>query len=432
MTTSTRQEILEATGSNWTLVEEYTATRPRSCEAFEKARRVLPGGQTRSVTHYDPFPSLIRFGHGRTLVDLDGHEYFDVLNNYTSLIHGNAYGPASDAVRALLDRGVAFASVHSEQMDLAGRILERLPSAELVRFTNSGSEASALAARIARHVTGRRDIVMAEGGFHGTVAPLIAGEPNVIRVPYNDQQALELAVNERTAAVFLEPFQGAGGVIPGNKEYLQHAQKVASSHGALFVLDEIQSLRNNYHGVQEKLGLNPDLTLLGKIIGGGFPIGAVAGRAKLLDATSPYTIRRLEHAGTFNGHLAAAAAGSATLDHLDPSAITRLNARAGELATAIEDGAAAVGLKVVVTRDGSIMNVHPHRAPANSKEAAKPQKFHRSLHLALLLEGVYASTRGMLNLSTALSDADLRDVAKLYGNAFQRLTEDPGFSEERS
>ncbi|MFJ4211052.1 aminotransferase class III-fold pyridoxal phosphate-dependent enzyme [Paenarthrobacter sp. NPDC089675] len=430
MTTTSPQHVLETSELSPALVEEYTATRPRSREAFEKARRLLPGGQTRSVTHYEPFPSLIRLGRGQMLVDLDGHEYFDALNNYTSLVHGNAFGPASDAVRALLDQGVAFASVHSEQTDLARRILDRLSSADLVRFTNSGSEASSLAARIARHVTGRREIVMAEGGFHGSVAPLLPGEPNVVLVPYNDLQALEQAVTERTAAVFLEPFQGAGGVIPGKKEYLQHAQKVANSQGALFVLDEIQSLRNNYHGVQENLGLSPDLTLIGKIIGGGFPIGAVAGRAKLLDATSPYTVGGLQHAGTFNGHLAAAAAGSATLDYLDSAAISRLNAGASELASAIEDGAAAAGIKVVVTRDGSIMNIHPHRVPENAKEAAKPYKFHRSLHLALMLEGVYAATRGMLNLSTALTDSDLREVGKLYGNAFQRIAQSPDILED--
>lgn len=424
-TTTSPQQFLETPGIGHELAEEYAATRPRSREAFGKARTLLPGGQTRSVTHYEPFPSLISVGRGQMLTDIDGHEYFDVVNNYTSLVHGNAFGPAADAVRVLLDQGVAFASVHSEQLDLAQRILDRLKSAELVRFTNSGSEASSLAARIARHVTGRREIVMAEGGFHGSVAPLIPGEPNLVLVPYNDLQALENAVNERTAAVFLEPFQGAGGVIPGTKEYLQHAQEVAARQGALFVLDEIQSLRNNYHGVQETLGLSPDLTLVGKIIGGGFPIGAVAGRAKLLDATSPYTIRRLEHAGTFNGHLAASAAGSATLDHLDAAAITRLNAGASKLASDIEDGAAAAGLKVVVTRDGSIMNLHPHRAPVSAKEAAKPYKFHRTLHLALMLEGVYASTRGMLNLSTALTESDLREVAKRYSNAFERIASSP-------
>jgi glutamate-1-semialdehyde 2,1-aminomutase len=176
----------------------------------------------------------------------------------------------------------------------------------------------------------------------------------------------------------------------------------------LFVLDEIQGLRNGPGGEQGRLGLEPDLTLLGKIIGGGFPIGAVGGRADLLELTvASLTPGHVTHAGTFNGHLAAAIAGVMTLRYLDAAAISRLNEEAATLAAQITGAAAAAGVPAGVTRAGSIMNVHL----ADDRQLG-------SLHLALLLEGVYTTPRGMINLSTALSPGDLDDAAAAYRRAF--------------
>jgi glutamate-1-semialdehyde 2,1-aminomutase len=179
----------------------------------------------------------------------------------------------------------------------------------------------------------------------------------------------------------------------------------------LFVLDEVQGLRNGFGGEQGRLGLTPDLTLLGKIIGGGFPIGAVGGRADLLELTvAAMTPAYVAHAGTFNGHLAAAVAGAMTLRHLDAAAISGLNEAAATLAGQILAGAAAAGVPAEVTRAGSIMNVH----------LAAPEQL-ADLHLALLLNGVYTTPRGMINLSTALSPADLDDIAAAYATAFTML-----------
>ena len=179
----------------------------------------------------------------------------------------------------------------------------------------------------------------------------------------------------------------------------------------LFVLDEVQGLRNGFGGEQGRLGLTPDLTLLGKIIGGGFPIGAVAGRADLLELTvAAMTAGYVAHAGTFNGHLAAAVAGTMTLRHLDADAISRLNDAAAVLADRIAAGATAAGVPAEVTRAGSIMNVH----------LAVPEQL-ADLHLALLLNGVYATPRGMINLSTALGPGDLDDIAAAYETAFTQI-----------
>jgi glutamate-1-semialdehyde 2,1-aminomutase len=423
MATTPAKELL---GVPQEIEREYALSRPVSLEVFNQARRFLPGGETRSVTHYAPFPSVIDSAAGGRLVDVDGNQYLDVLNNYTSLIHGNGFGPITERIVPLLSAGVAFASIHREQIGLAERICSRLTSADLVRFTNSGSEASALAARIARHTTGRRQIVMAEGGYHGSVPPFVACEPDVIRVPYNDVQALDSAVTDKTAAVFLEPFLGAGGVIPGTAEFLRAAQEAARAKGALFVLDEVQSLRNAPGGAQGELRLTPDLTVLGKVIGGGFPIGAVCGRAAIMQTTSPFTPDRLEHAGTFNGHLVAVAAGSISLDYLAPSTIERLNTHAANLAANITAAAHQSGLAVAVSRVGSILNVHPVMAPARAVDSGHFAAFRKTLHLCLLMEGVYSATRGMINLSTALTIGDLDEITKRYQRAFERLAQHPG------
>lgn len=397
------------------VLEEFRSKNPQSAKFFDRAKQVLPGGQTRSVTHYEPFPVILNQGSGGFVVDVDGHEYIDVLNNYTSLVHGHTFAPVVSAVEALLKNGgVAFPSVHEHQIRLAEILSDRIVAAERVRFTNSGSEAAALAARIARHVTGRREIVMAQHGYHGSVPPFSeALQPNVVRVPYNDLAAMQEALSERTAAVVLEPFQGAGGVVPGDAEYLQATQNAAAKAGALFILDEVQSLRNNYQGAQDELGLSPDLTLLGKVIGGGYPIGAVAGQAAHLEQTSPYVPGYLGHSGTFNGHLTSVVAGAATLEHLQPDVIQSLNSRSKKLQVAIEAAASEHGLPIQVNRAGSIMNVHP----LGNVDA---EVFYSTLHLSLLLEGIYAAPRGLLNLSTVLDEGILRQVAEGYRKAFDR------------
>ncbi len=397
------------------LVRAYRDRTPGSAAAFAAAARVLPGGETRAVTSYPPYPVIITEGHGARLTDADGHQYLDLVNNYTSLVHGSAFGPVTDAVADLLPHGTAFASPHPYQVALAELLAARLPSVHRVRFTNSGTEASLLAARIAARATGRRRLLLFEGAYHGSAEPFLPGSPGVVRVPWNDTDAVAAALrgdgqirDGQIGAVFAEPFLGAGGVHPAAPGFLAAVAGLAREHGALFVLDEIQGLRNGPGGEQGRLGLEPDLTLLGKIIGGGFPVGAVGGRADLLELTvASLTPGHVTHAGTFNGHLAAAVAGVVTLRHLDAAAISRLNDAASTLAGQILAAAAAAGVPAEVTRAGSIMNVHL----AEDGQLG-------SLQLALLLEGVYTTPRGMINLSTALSAGDLDEVAAAYRRAF--------------
>lgn len=374
------------------LIREYEARTPRSRDLFEQFRSRLPGGETRTITFYRPYPVVIARGEGPILTDVDGNRYVDVLNNYTSLVHGHAFPPIVDAIREVAAEGTAFPAPHPRQLEWAELLTERYPGVERVRFTNSGTEAAILAARIARRATGRDRILLFEGAYHGTGPEFLGERGDVVRVPYG-----EIALDESIAAVFVEPFLGSGGVVEAGEDFLHELQAEARRTGALFVLDEVQSLRNAYRGVHGELGLEPDLVLVGKIIGGGIAVGAVGGRRDVMELTAADRHDALLHAGTFNGNPLAAAAGVACLTALDERAIADLNRRATELAARIP---------ISVRRSGSIMHV----------DAPDPA----ALHLALLLEGVFAAPRGMLNLSTAMTDDDCEAVAEAYGRAIAR------------
>lgn len=407
------------------LVAEYAAARPTSRQIFEQAKQLFPGGETRAVTHFAPFPTIVLEGHGSRLLDADGHSYLDLVNNYTSLVHGNAFPPITEAIAATAATGTVFASMHPAQMALVEALIGRVPAMQSMRLTNSGSEASALGLRIARHATGRRVLVVLEGSYHGAVAPFTPDEPEVRTLPFGELDAIDALIDDDVAAVFAEPFLGAGGVIEVPAEYLRALRDRARQVGAVFVLDEVQSLRNEYHGVGERLGLDPDLVTVAKVIGGGLPIGGVGGRRELLELTSPFRAGRIAHSGTFNGHVVAAAAGLVSVEHLTQAAIDRLNAGAAKLAAAIEGAGVAAGFPVAVGRAGSILNVHPGEAPVPDPQTAKRHSTARAaLHLALLGEGVYTSTRGMINLSTVLTDEELTNAAAAYERAFRRLAPD--------
>lgn len=378
------------------LIREYEARTPRSRELFERFRQHLPGGETRTLTYYEPYPVVVARGEGPILVDVDGNEYVDVLNNYTSLVHGHAFPPILEAIAEAARDGLAYPAPHPRQLRWAELLAERYPAVELVRFANSGTEAAILAARVARRLTGRPQLLLFEGAYHGT-GPEFAGEGgDVVRVAYGQVPAID----ESIAAVFVEPFLGSGGVIEGSPEFLHGLREAARRAGAVFVLDEVQALRNAFHGVHAELGLEPDLVLMGKLVGGGIPVGAVGGSRDVLGITAADRPNPLPHSGTFNGNPLAAAAGVACLEALDGDAIDRLNARAAELARRL----AAEG--AVVRRSGSIMQV----------DAPDPA----ALHLALLVEGVFAAPRGMLNLSTATTDEHLEAVAGAYSRALSR------------
>ncbi|MGA8427076.1 MAG: aminotransferase class III-fold pyridoxal phosphate-dependent enzyme, partial [Candidatus Dormiibacterota bacterium] len=371
---------------------------------------------------FDPYPLAIEAATGATLLDVDGHKYTDILNNYTSLVHGHGYGPAVEAIARATASGTAHPGTHLALLELAELLVGRYPAVERVRFTNSGTEAALLALRMARHYTGRQGVIIFEGGYHGGVPQFLDGDPSVVRLPYNEIGAIGQVVGVSTAAVFVEPFLGSGGVVSAEAGFLEAVRSTTAAAGALMVLDEVQSLRNHYSGMHGALELDPDLVLMGKIIGGGTPVGAVGGRTAVLQTTDPSTRDGLNHSGTFNGNPLTMAAGVAALTGLDSGAIERLNSRAMTLESALEEVIATSGAPAYITRSGSILQIHPGSRTSTPPEAGSDEAdMTAALHLALLLEGVYAAPRGMLNLSTALTEDDLQSVVGAYSRALARV-----------
>jgi glutamate-1-semialdehyde 2,1-aminomutase len=405
------------------LVRQYTARTPASGEYSAQLRRHLPGGETRSVTYFEPYPIMLAEGHGARVSDVDGNEYTDALNNYTALVHGHGFGPAADAAIAAIPCGTVFPAPHPAQLRLASLLTGRYPAVDLVRFTNSGTEAALLALRIARRATGRIKVLMFSGGYHGSVPELVDRGPDTITVPYNDADQAADQIDDSVAAVFAEPFLGSSGVIPAAPGFLRQVADLCRAAGSVFVLDEVQALRNAPRGIHAELGLTPDLVVMGKLIGGGFPVGAIGGRRDLMELTSAARPGSLPGSGTFNGNVITMVAGAASLTALDAAAIMTLNGRAASLADRIEAAARRAGMPVSVTRAGSILHVHLLAEPPVNAEQARvvPAGWQAALHLALLLEGVYTAPRGMLNLSTAMNGADLDVLHAGYQTAFQRI-----------
>ena len=401
---------------------EYVERHPGSRAAMDEMAAWLPGGDTRSTTWFRPFPLVMDSGDGVELIDVDGNVLIDCLGNYTALVHGHRPPFILEAIRAALGRDFLFGAPMREQGELARRIVDRLASAERVRFTNSGTEAGMVAARIARRFTGRTRLALAEYSYHGSYEPLVweaADATGSVTFPVNDVAGAERALDDAgpLAAVFLEPVLGSGGVIPVENDFLAWLREYTRRTGALLVFDEVMTFRLGYGGRQEVTGVRPDLTMLGKVIGGGMPVGAVAGRADVLAVTDPSLPGSMEHSGTFNGHRLTMTAGAAGLDALDRDAVERLNRLGDRLRDAVADAIATTGMPLSVTSCGSLLNVHAAlgvRTPAQA-EAAAHTDLARCLHLGLINRGVFAAHRGELCISTPMTEETVDRVAAAVG-----------------
>jgi len=338
--------------------KRYVARNPESQRLHEERARFMPGGNTRSVLHVPPFPLTIVRGEGARIWDADGHEYLDFLGEYTAGLYGHSHPVIQAAVREALADGITLGAPNRYETQLAAAICGRFPSIELIRFCNSGTEANVMALSLARAATGRQKIVVFEGGYHGGVlyfhhggSPLNFPAPFVL-AQYNDPAAAEL-VDEDTAAVLVEPMLGSGGVIPGDRAFLQALRDATRDRGALLVFDEVMTSRLAWGGLQEVLAITPDLTTLGKYLGGGLAFGAFGGRRDLLERFDPSREGALPHAGTFNNAVLTMAAGAAGLTQvLTPDEIARLNA----LGDRLRDRIAALG--VHATGYGSMVGLH--------------------------------------------------------------------------
>ena len=418
----------------------YRSLTPTSHKYFLEGRKYLTGGDSRSPLFHPPYPVVLEEGEGCWLLDLDGNKLLDFTGNHTSLVLGYKHPRVLDAVRRQLEKGTVFPGVTVPQVRLAELLCERVPSFERVRFANSGTEAVMNAVRAARAFTGRHKIAKVEGGYNGSwddvmvsthpsgeqagdvVRPVAApaslglspdSTDNVLVLPFNEVEAAAQLIEqqgEHLAAIIVEPVMGSAGMIPAEQGYLEMLRELTERFGILLVFDEVISFRVAYGGAQEHYSVTPDLTCLGKLIGGGFPLGAFGGRSDVMAMFDPSHGRpRIPHPGSYNANPISLVAGETTLGLLTGEAIRLLNRRGESLRQQIRMAFEDAGLPAQVTGLGSLFAVHLTSQPVKSYRdtmGADSDLRHR-IFLGLFKEGVLIDPRGVGCASVAIGEAEI-------------------------
>jgi len=423
----------------------YRARTPKSSQLFEAAKTALPGGDTRSVLHFLPYPTFVERGSGCRVWDVDGNEYIDFLNNYTSLVHGHAHPVIVEAVCNQVKRGSAFASPTETQIQLAKRLQSRMPSLEQVRFCNSGSEATLMAIRAAKAFTGRNKVLKLEGGYHGhhdaaivhTARTSTGTSPNeqqglfcgivadVVSIPANDLESATKvfeAYQDDLAGVIVEPVMGSAGMIPLEPAFLHHLADAAHSARAVLIFDEVITMRLAYGGAQQIYSLRPDLTTMGKLIGGGLPVGAFGGRAEIMALFDP-AAARLHHSGTFNANPATLAAGIVALDLLTEEVIDHINRLGERLRSRLGEVIEREEVDAQLTGIGSLIGIHFTRGPIrNYRDALQaPRTLLSLLHLLLLNRGIMTAPRGLFCTSTVMRESEIEQFVSAFEDSINDI-----------
>jgi len=428
--------------SSQDLEDRYRDWAHRSDALMQEACEVFPGGDTRASAHYLPYPAFMDHGEGCRLYDADGHTLIDFMNNFTSLIHGHAFPAVVDAVTEQVKRGTAYAAPAGNQVALARLIADRVPSIEKMRFCSSGSEATLMTLRCARAKTGRQKIMKIEGGYHGSYElaevslvpfPDKAGQlnrPNSLPVdasipdsalddaiiaPFNEPQfAIDLLQSHggEIAAVIVEPILGSMGMIPATVEFMQALRDATTEQGSLLIFDEVISLRLDPGGAQRKLGVMPDLTAMGKIIGGGLPIGAFGGRSDLMDLFDPREREPIMHASTFSGNPLSMAAGLAAMQAFEQSECEKINRLGDRLREGFNAAFKEAGVTGQAIGSGSLTNLHLTDKPIRHARDTlsgmiEAGNMTRLLHLGMLRRGITSASRLMYCTSTPMTNAEV-------------------------
>ncbi len=397
----------------------YADARPVSASWADRAKDVLPGGNTRSVLHFDPFPFRVERAEGRYLYDVDRHRYVDLLGNYTAGLLGHSPVAVRQAVHAAIDDGWSFGSTHPNEVLLAELITHRFLSIDTVRFTNSGTEANLMALALATFHTDRSKILAFHDGYHGGVLTFGHGSEAVnvphdfVMATYNDLESVDAVFAEHgasLAAVLVEPLQGSAGCLPADPPFLQLLRDRCDEHGAVLIFDEVMTSRLSPGGAQQLLGITPDLTTLGKYLAGGFTFGAFGGRRDLMAHFDVTAGGALGHAGTFNNNVVSMAAGVAALTHvITPDVLAETNARGDRLRHRLTDVFATHGLPMSVTGAGSLLNIHGTPGPVRSASdlVDADDRLKALLFFAALDAGYYFARRGFIALSIEITDDDI-------------------------
>jgi glutamate-1-semialdehyde 2,1-aminomutase len=400
--------------------ERFRAATPKSAELARRAERVMPGGDTRSVSFHRPYALTLAQGEGACVFDVDGNRYIDLIGNYTSLVHGHAYPPIVEAAERATRGGTAWPARAESQVELAALLCERVASVERVRFCNSGTEAGMLAVHVARRLTGRKQILMARYGYHGSYDDLEVGlagrdAERTMLADFGDATAFEALLAERgteIAAVFLEPVLGSAGVVAPPTGFLSRVREAARRAGALFVADEVITLRLATGGAQQLHDVRPDLTMMGKIIGGGFPVGALGGSADMMAVFDPRSRGAMWHSGTFNGNPVTCAAGVVSVRELTAERIADMERLARRLALELKRAAQQAELPFSVRQVGSLMNLFFMSEPPPATIAREDSDRIAKFHLAALNHGLFIAPRGMIALSTVMTDELITEVCE--------------------
>jgi glutamate-1-semialdehyde 2,1-aminomutase len=421
-------------------LSEYTAKTSRSRALHEEAVAVMPGGNSRTTTFFDPYPFYFQRGQGAHIWDADGTERIDFNNNYTSLVIGHAHPDVIKAVQAVAENGLSFPGPTEHEIRLAEMLTRRIPSLESVRFTNSGTEATMNAVRLARAFTGRPKLAKFEGAFHGThdwvmvsvtPDPKTAGNrkrpkpvasssgipPAVLKhtvvLPWNDQEACaEILAREadQIAGLIVDPLLCNAGLVPPAEGFLEFLREETQRRGIVLIFDEVISFRVAWGGAQERFGIRPDLTTLGKVIGGGLAVGAFGGRRDIMEFYDPRkTGPRISQGGTFNANPVTMAAGIATLTALTPEAYTRLDVLGERLRGGLARLFSNTRRKGQVTGVGSLLWLHWTTEALTDYRSTRPKDPETALRvfIGLINEGILLTQRGLGACSLAMSDEDV-------------------------
>jgi glutamate-1-semialdehyde 2,1-aminomutase len=405
----------------------YVERRPESRRLHERAAEAMPGGNTRTVLFYTPFPAVLAKGEGCHVVDVDGHRYADFLGEYSAGLYGHSNPIIHAAVESALADGIVLGGPNRYEAELAHLLKERFPGIELVRFCNSGTEANLLAISTARIATGRDKILVFNHGYHGSVfnfggngAALNAPFP-WITAPYNDTRstlALIEAHRADLAAVLIEPMQGSsGGCIAAQPAFLSALREACARERIVLIFDEVMTSRSSPGGLQARLGITPDMTTLGKYLGGGLTFGAFAGRRWLMERFDPRRPDAIAHAGTFNNNVLAMAAGVAGLSRvLTAAECERLFGLGERLRDRLNAAALRRRAPFQATGVGSLIGLHFHDRPIATPDdldrldvagQRRRAQLKELMHFDLMDRGIHYARRGYVSLSLPMREAEI-------------------------
>jgi glutamate-1-semialdehyde 2,1-aminomutase len=435
---------------------EFPSDDSLSRRLNQRAQSVLPGGNTRTTVFMKPYPVYAAYGKGCRVWDVDGVERIDCSNNFTAAIHGYAHPELIRAAESQLTLGTAFGLPTLSEIELAELLVERVASVEQCRFVNSGTEAVMNAIKAARAYTGKPKIAKCEGAYHGTYdyaevsldsqpdawgagtpasIAYAAGTPpgvmgDVIVIPYNQtDRAVEILRTHASelAGILVDPMPNRAGLVPADRGYMSALREVASECRALLIVDEVITFRLGFNGAQPFWNIEADLTTFGKIIGGGFPVGAVGGRRDVMQVFDPSRGKpRLPQGGTFSANPMSMRCGLAAMQLLQPESFQRLAALGEQVREGISAAFKRAGLSGQTTGMGSLLRIHFTDAPIRDYRTALPtaEMKHRSEHLSALLlnEGVLLGSSGLMALSTPMTSADADQVVSAVERALRRLS----------